>query len=65
MADDLRKSTTCDVNIVEKVYSATAARIGTAHNGYTLTYNLQEIPTSFHYTKLAELNDVPTSEVRT
>ena len=57
--------TRCDVNITEKVCSATAAGMGTTHRGYTPTYISQYIAVNFHYTKLTELGDVPISEVRT
>ena len=57
--------TRCDVNITEKVCSATAAGIGTSHRGYTPTCISQYVPVNFHYTKLTEISDVPISEVRT
>jgi len=50
---------------MEKVCSATAAGIGTAHSGYTPTYVSQYIPVNSHYTKSTERTDVPIAEVRT
>jgi len=57
--------TRCDVNITEKVCSATGAGIGTTDRGYTPTCISQYIPVNFHYTKLTELSDVPISDVCT